>query len=316
MKAIAVNQFKTAPQLMELPTPAVKPGTLLIRIAAAGMNPFDYKMIDGILDGHMPHQFPLIMGVDGSGTVAAVGEGVTNFKEGDTIFGQFMHVPVGEGAYAEYVVVPADVPLAPAPHSISLEEAAGIPTGGVTAAQLLEKAGLKHEQTLLVIGGTGGVGLFLLQLAAMQGIYVIATVSDDEGASRVTELGAKETVNYRLLSVTERLRQKYPDGVDALIDLASDADTFKSYTALVKDGGVALTTNFVADKHVLKERNLTGGNFESKATPASLKSLADAIDNGLLQVPVQRTISLEEAPAAVEEMRKLKGRGKTIIKIS
>lgn len=316
MKAIAVNQFKEEPQLMELPKPEVRPGTLLIRVAAAGMNPFDFKMTDGILDGHMPHQFPLIMGVDGAGTVAAVGDGVTNFKEGDTIFGQFIHAPVGEGSYAEYAIVPAGAALAAAPATIPLEEAAAIPTGGMTALQLLEKSGLKHEQILLLVGATGGVGAFVLQLAAMQGIYVIATVSDEEGAARVKQLGAKETINYKQLSVIEQVKARYPDGVDALIDLVSDAAAFSAYTSLVKKGGAALTTAFVADKKALQEQQLHGGNFETKGSPATLKVLADAIDNGQLQVPVERTISLEEVPGAVKEMRKLKGRGKVVIKIS
>lgn len=308
MKAVAVSQFNATPEVMELPKPTLRPGTLIIRVAAGGMNPFDWKLTDGILDGKMPHKFPLIMGTDGAGTVEAVGEGVTRFKAGDHVYGQFIHAPIGEGAFAEYAIVPDTVIISRAPVKISLTEAAAIPTAGMTAQQLLERSGLKHEQTLLLVGATGGVGSFVLQLANMQGIYVIATVSDEEGAERVKQLGARETINYKKLSVEQQIKSKIPDGVDGLIDLASKADVFKKMAALVRKGGVALTTNFVADGN--------GINFETKSTVASLDSLTDAVDNGMLEVPLSEVISMEDVPAAIALSRQAKSKGKTVIKIS
>ena len=304
MKAVAVSQFKAAPEVMELPKPTLRPGTLIIRVAAGGMNPFDRKLTDGILDGKMPHQFPLIMGTDVAGTVEEVGAGVTRFKAGDHVYGQVIHAPIGEGAFAEYAIVPDTVIISRAPLKISLVEAAAIPTAGMTAQQLLEKSGLKHEQTLLLVGATGGVGSFVLQLANMQGIYVIATVSDDEGAARVKQLGARETINYKKLSVSQQVKDKYPDGVDGLIDLASDAAAFKAMSALVRKGGLSLTTNFVADNN--------GINFETKSSVASLDSLTDAVDNGMLKVPLLEVISLEDVPLR----RQAKSKGKTVIKIN
>jgi NADPH:quinone reductase-like Zn-dependent oxidoreductase len=315
MKAVAVPQFKAIPQVMELPTPQVKPGTILVRVAAAGMNPFDWKLIDGILDGKMPHHFPMVLGVDGAGTVEAIGEGVTHFKPGDKIYGQFIHSPIGEGSYAEYVVVPEKAAISLAPKTISLLEAAAMPTAGMTALQLLERLGLKHEQTLLLVGATGGVGSFIVQLAHMQGIYVIATVSSEEGSTRMKKLGAKETINYKKVSVEKEIRSKYPSGVEGLIDLVSPGTVFKTMTSLVKVGGAALTTAFVADKESLRARSITGGNFETQGTPASLDTLADAVDSGALQVPVGEVISMEDVPAAVEMSRKLKGKGKTVVRI-
>lgn len=315
MKAVAVSKFKDAPEVMELPTPVLRPGTLLIRVVAAGINPFDWKLIDGIMDGHMQHQFPLIMGNDAAGTVEAVGEGVTRFKAGDNVYGQFIHSPIGEGAYAEYAIVPEKALISRTPKKVSMLEAAAIPTSGMTAQQLIEKSGLKHEQILLLVGATGGVGSFVIQLAAMQGIYVIATVSDEEGAERVTKLGAKETINYKKLSVEQQIKTKYPDGVDGLIDVASNPDAFKTMSGLVKKGGVALTITFVADDNDLKEKGLTGGNFEMKGTVATLDALTDAVDSGVLRVPVEQVISLEEVPEAIALSRQAKGKGKTVIKI-
>lgn len=315
MKAVAVSQFKAIPQVMELPKPAIKPGTVLVRVEAAGINPFDWKLVDGILDGKMPHNFPMVLGVDGAGIIEAVGEGVTHFKPGDKIYGQFIHSPIGEGSYAEYVVVPEKAAISHAPKTISLVEAAAIPTAGMTALQLLERLGLKHEQILLLVGATGGVGSFIVQLAAMQGIYVIATVSDEEGEEQMKKLGAKETILYKKLSVEKEVRLRYPSGIDGLIDLVSNAETFKVMTGLVKEGGAALTTAFVAEKEVLRARHIDGGNFETQGTPASLDTLADAVDSGALNVPVGMVISMEEVPAAIERSRHLKGRGKTVIRI-
>ncbi|WPQ60801.1 NADP-dependent oxidoreductase [Chitinophaga sancti] len=313
MKAITIPQFKATPELTEQPRPVVKPGSMVVRIVAAGINPFDTKMIDGILDGQMPHHFPMIPGVDAVGIVEEVGEGVTLFKVGDHIYGQFLHAPVGEGTFAEYVVVPEKAALAPAPKNIPLKQAAAIPTAGMTALQMVEKSGLKHEQILLVVGATGGVGLFLIQLAAMQGIYIIATASDETGASKVKELGAKETINYKKVSVADEIRRKYPDGVDGLIDLVSSPDAFKEMTSLVKKGGVALTTAFVADEEDLKKKGLRGGNFELKGNRALLDTLSDAADNGALKIPIEKEITLEETPAALAAIRKLNSKGKTII---
>jgi len=313
MKAVAVLKFRDIPQVMELPQPDVRAGMILIRVAAAGMNPFDWKMVDGIMDGHMPHQFPLIMGVEGAGTVVAVGEGVTRFKEGDKVYGQFIHSPIGEGAYAEYAIVPENNAIGIAPKSINLTAAAAVPNAGMTALQLLEAAGLKKGQTLLIVGATGGVGSFATQLAALQGIQVIATVSDDAAAQRMLQLGAVTTVNYKTGSIADQVKQTYPDGIDGLIDLMSKKDAFAANTALVKNGGVVLTTAFVADDALLKERNLRGGNFETKGNLTSLDQLTQLIDDGKLQVPVGNAITLQEVAAAIAQSRAGHATGKTII---
>lgn len=309
MKAVAVSAFKAIPQLMELPTPVVKEGQVLIRLAAAGLNPFDWKMVDGILKDHMPHVFPLILGVDGAGVVEATGAGVTRFKKGDRVYGQMLHAPVGEGSYAEMVAVPEKAAIAKAPEKLSLTEAAAAPTAGMTALQLLEKAGLSAGQTLLLIGATGGVGSFVTQLARTKGIRVIASVSNGADAERMKKLGAESTVNYRE-------NEPYPQQVDALIDLVDQAAAFGKMIKLVKPGGAALTTQFVADKAALEALQLHGGNFETKGTPASLDALREAINNGEMKIPVDRKVTLEQAPAAIAESRELKSKGKTIITIN
>jgi NADPH:quinone reductase-like Zn-dependent oxidoreductase len=314
MKAVAVSKFKDIPVVMDLPKPAVRPGTVLIKVAAAGMNPFDWKMIDGIMnDGKMPHQFPLIMGVDGAGTVEEVGEGVTRFKVGDKVYGQFIHSPIGEGSYAEYAIVPEKSGITHAPSSLSAIEAAAVPTSGMTAQQLLDKLDLQDGETLLINGATGGVGSFTTQLAAAQGILVIATVADEEEAVRMKKLGATDTVNYREAPLATQVKARYPDGLDGLIDLVSDGAGFTANLDLLKSGAGALTTVFVADEEALKSRNIHGGNFETQGSAASLDTLSLVIDRGVLIIPVETKIKLEDAPAAVALSRQAKGKGKTVI---
>jgi NADPH:quinone reductase-like Zn-dependent oxidoreductase len=313
MKAVAVSKFRDTPQVMELPKPAVRPGMVLVRVAAAGMNPFDWKMVDGIMEGHMPHQFPLIMGVEGAGTVAAVGEGVTRFKEGDKIYGQFIHSPIGEGAYAEYAIVPENNEVDLAPASIALTAAAAVPNAGMTAPQLLEKMALQKGQTVLIVGATGGVGSFATQLAALQGLQVIATAGNEASAARMQQLGAAATVNYKTAPVAQQVKQLYPHGIDGLIDLMSDKETFAANTALLKPGGVTMTTAFVADEAALQAQGLRGGNFETKGDVPSLNKLTKLIDDGRLQVPVGKNITLEEVPAAVAQSRAGHATGKTVI---
>lgn len=316
MKAVAVNDFKTIPQIMELPEPIVKEGTIKIKLAAAGLNPFDWKMIDGIMEEHMPHVFPLIVGVDGAGIVTETGAGVTRFKTGDKVYGQMLHSPVGEGSYAEYVVVPETAAIAMAPESIPLTDAAAAPTAGMTGIQLLDKAKLQSGQSLLLIGATGGVGSFIIQLANAKGIRVIATVSSAAQAERLTTLGAAVTINYKESSLEEAVRTLYPDGIDALIDLVGNEEDFHKMITLVKQEGIALTTQFVADKERLKAQHLHGGNFETKGTPAALDALRQVIDAGEVNIPVDRKVSLEQAAAAIAESRQRKSKGKTIILIS
>lgn len=313
MKAVAVSKFKDIPAVMDLPKPSVRPGTVLIKVAAAGINPFDWKMVDGIMDGAMPHQFPLIMGVDGAGTVEEVGEGVTRFKKGDKVYGQFIHAPIGEGSYAEYAIVPEKSGLTLAPSSLSAAEAAAVPTSGMTAQQMLDHLNLQEGDTLLVVGATGGVGSFTVQLAKLQGIHVIATVGDDAAADRMKKLGATVTINYKTAPLAQQVKAKYPGGVDGLIDVASNGEGFTANLDLVRPGGGALTTMFVADEAALKARSIHGGNFETKGSAASLDTLSLIIDRGDLQVPVENKIRLEDVPEAIALSRQAKGKGKTVI---
>jgi NADPH:quinone reductase len=314
MRAIAVAQLRGEPELVDLPQPTPKPGQLLVEVSVAGMNPFDWEVADGVMKDVVPNVLPLVLGQDAAGTVTGVGDGVTLFKVGDRVFGQFFHSPLGEGTYAEYTVVPEKGAVVLLPPTLSDEIAAALPTAGMTAMALIETLDLGPGSSLLIVGATGGVGSFVTQLAAAKGLHVLVTAGADS-ADRMRRYGASETFDHHAGDLAGRIGKSHPDGIDALIDLASDAAAFADLAALVNQGGAALTTVFVADEKALQARGIRGGNFELKASAALLQSLADAVESGRLEVPVDAVIKLEDAPAAIARSRARRSGGKTVIRV-
>jgi len=310
MRAVAVSKFGAVPELVEMPRPAVGDGEVLIRLVAAGVNPFDWKVADGMLDGRMPHTFPLILGVDGAGEVAEIGAGVTRFAPGDAVYGQFFHAPVGAGTYAEYVAVPESQSITAAPTSVPATVAAGVPTSGIAALTLVQKVGAAPGRTVLVVGATGGVGSFVVQLAAAAGAHVIATASGD-AAERIRGYGAAEIIDHRAAPVSEQVSPE----IDALIDVVSDGPAFAANAELVRDGGTAITTVFAADVDALAQRGVRGINVNASASAELLDRLAAEVDAGRLVVPVETELPLDGAPEAITMSRSGRSRGKTVIVI-
>ncbi|MGY0037173.1 NADP-dependent oxidoreductase [Pedobacter sp. NJ-S-72] len=196
MKAVAVKAFKDAPELIESLKPEIQPGYILIKLKTAGLNPTDWRIADGMLDGKMPHVFPLILGVDGAGIVEEVGEGVSRFKVGDKVYGQMLHAPIGEGTYAEYIAVPEKVIITKMPPGLSFEQAAASPVAGMTAFQLVKNLGLSKGNTVLIVGATGGVGTFATVFAALNGIKVLATARGEDAEDSIKKAGASDTFDY------------------------------------------------------------------------------------------------------------------------
>ncbi len=162
MWGIAAADFGAELELVELAEPQAGPDELKVRMLAAGVNPFDRKVVNGMLRGSAEHRFPLVPGTDGAGEVVGSGE---------RIFGTFFHRPVGRGTYAEYVTVPAQNVLVPLPEDLDPAIAAALPTAGMTALQLVESLG--DAKSVLIVGPNGGVGSFAVQLARAAGKHVI-----------------------------------------------------------------------------------------------------------------------------------------------
>ncbi|MDA1359032.1 NADP-dependent oxidoreductase [Glycomyces luteolus] len=312
MRAVVVTDFDTEPSLAELPVPEPGPGEVLVRLAAAGVNPFDWKVIEGAMRDSVEHAFPLVLGSDGSGTVERVGEGV-DLEPGDRVFGQFMDLEHGRGSYAEYAVTKASK-LARLPAGLPFDVAAALPTAGAAAHDFVEGTGIGPGQTLLVNGASGGVGQAAVQLAAAQGVRVIGT-TDPETAAYLRELGAAETVDFTVGPAADQVGAAHPGGIDAIVDLISDPGEIEPIAALLKPNGVIVSSNGAVDAEVLAARGLRGANLYANARPATLASLADAVERGQLHLRIDFKVPLEDAADALARLKAGKSRGKTVLTI-
>ena len=316
MRAVAVTEFGAAPRLMELPKPAPAPGEVLVRLVGASLNPFDRAVYEGFL-GHLPHDFPLVVGVDGCGTVEARGEGAERFEQGEVVYGVFTHLPLGDGTLAEYVAVPESVLIGPAPSRVSPVEAAAAPTAGMTAIGLTRHAEVGAGQKVLIVGASGGVGTFVVQLAAARGAQVLATARSD-AAEGLRALGAAETLDYGQRPVAEQVAESEPGGVDVLLDLISDPEPFAANMGLVRDGGWAVSIRYAAQPEALEPGRIRVANFslrEHPQAPAFLAALTEEIDSGGLKVVIDTEVALDDAPAAIAARQSGGVRGKTAIRI-
>src|SRR5271155_2468622 len=195
MKALVANDYGPPSQLTvtEVPDPDPGPGEVLIAGEAAALNPFDVKLVTGAPRAFRSIQLPYIPGMDGAGTIAAVGAEVTRFAGGEEVFGFFGQTP---GTIAEYALI-ADGPyLAARPGELDAVRAAAIPEAGLTAISLMRAAHVRAGSSVLVIGATGGIGMFVVQLAARDGALVLATAIPADG-DYVRGLGATETIDYK-----------------------------------------------------------------------------------------------------------------------
>jgi NADPH:quinone reductase-like Zn-dependent oxidoreductase len=230
MKALRISDYAAPLHIDEVPVPSPAAGQVLVENYFTSMNGVDPGRGMGYLRQVFPLQFPWTPGGDVSGRVTAVGDGVTNFKVGDEVFGYTREA----GAYAEFVLVNA-ANLAHKPASISAEVAAGIALVGQTATQMLELSKIKPGQTLLILGASGGVGSLAVQLAHNAGVHVIATARPSKTAV-LKQLGAQQVID-----LSQQKLEDIPQ-VDAVLNLIGGDTVLPSY-ALVKKGGVAVTAN-------------------------------------------------------------------------
>ncbi|HEX6674848.1 MAG TPA: NADP-dependent oxidoreductase [Actinomycetes bacterium] len=319
MQAVAVMEFGGTPSLLELPRPEPGPHEVLVRLAAAGVNPMDQAVADGQFEGRLPHTFPLVLGFDGAGEVAATGGAVTRFAVGDEVYGQFFHPPLGRsGSYAEYAVVPQRMDngaIGRAPRGLPPGRAAAAPTAAMTAIGLLDEVGLRAGQTVLIVGASGGVGCFATQLAAAVGARVIATARGD-AAEQLRALGAAQTVDYAAAPLDEQVRAAHLGGVDVLLDLVSNGGSgaFEANASLVRDGGTAASIVFAASRAALDGRRVRAFDYLLRDKATLLDRLTADLDAGRLRVPVEAEVPLRDAPALLARRRRGGARGKTVVR--
>lgn len=312
MQAIAVDEFGGQARLKDAPVPEPADSEVLIRVRAAGVNPIDWKVADGMLKDQLEHAFPLILGFDAAGTVERVGDGVEDFGSGDGVFGMLFKVPLGGGTYAEYVTAPAAA-VAKKPSSASFDEAAALPMPGLTAMNLLEAADPEEGETVLVVGATGGVGSYAAQMAARRGARVVATARPQNEAY-ARSLGASETVDHTKGDLAGAVRAAHPEGADVVIDTVSDAEALgRLASGLLGEGGRLATTQNAADVEGLAARGVRAVNVAAALDAEKLRELARLVDAGELAVALEKAVPLRQALAAIEESRAGHARGRTVL---
>jgi NADPH:quinone reductase-like Zn-dependent oxidoreductase len=313
MRAIAEEMFGGSIALMDLPTPEIGADEVLIRVRAAGVNPFDWKVADGALEDQVKHSFPLILGFDAAGVIERVGVEVTELAEGDEVYGYLFKPVIGEGTYAEYVGAPATI-VAKKPVTVGFAEAAALPTPGLTAMDLVDSVDAREGKTILIVGATGGVGSYATQLAASRGAHVVATARQTNEAL-VRELGAAEMIDYITEDLVDAVRMAHPGGIDAVIDVASDRKALGGISTLVNTGGRLASSVYAADVDGLARRGIAATNVSMQPGARRLRELSRMVDSGELSVRLDRTYPLEKAPEALEERRIGHVRGKIVFLI-
>jgi NADPH:quinone reductase len=314
MRAVTVAEYGATPALTDIPAPAPGAGQVLIKLGAAGMNPMDRTLASGAWKP-MPATFPMVLGADGAGAVEKLGEGASRFSVGDDLFGQWFSAPLGSsGTYAEYVAVAEDAPLARVPSGLDDVVAAALPTAGGTGLALVDLVEPLSGKTALIVGAGGGVGSFATQFAANAGANVIANVRAHD-AERMRAYGAMETIDHTVVALPEAVRQTHPDGIDVLIDVVDDAASFAALASLVRPGGSAVTTKYVADEDALQAAGITATNFSLQTAMSDelLERVAQAVVDGRIVAPPITRISLAEAPAVLDPAQERPASGKTVI---
>jgi NADPH:quinone reductase-like Zn-dependent oxidoreductase len=315
MRAVVVTEYGGTARAVDLPVPEVQAEQVLIRVLAAGMNPMDRALADGEWQSIMPATFPMVLGADVAGTVDDVGEGTSQFAVGEAVMGQLLTPPLGSsGTYAEFVAVSARSTLARIPTGMSAVVAASTPTAGMTGLAIAEAVAPLEGKTVLIVGAAGGVGSFVTQFAANADAHVIANARADN-ASRMSAYGAKETIDHTAGRLRELVSLAHPDGIDVLVDLANGADEFARLAELVRKGGIALTTRYVADVEALATLGVNAMNFQVPASAELLERVAAALVTDSIVPPPINRISLEQAPAAFAGENGSLLDGKTVIVI-
>jgi NADPH2:quinone reductase len=312
MRAFAVQSFGEAPGIHDLPMPPADEG-FLIRVTYAGVNPIDYKLLERLT---ATSTYPFVMGIDFAGVVERVPTGERELRTGDRIFGMART----HGAYAEYTAVAPGVktePLARIPDGLTDEQAAALPIAAITALGSLELLGVTADQHLIVMGATGGVGGYAVQMARSRGVHVIATVRGDADEAR--RLGAEEVYDIKAIDVVEALRASHPNGVDAVLDLVNGSDAIRRDAEILQSGGRLVSTIYAADEGWFAERQITAYNIASSANPLSspqgLNEVARMLADGTITARIRSTVELDGAGQMLEKLRNGGLRGKAVIRL-
>jgi NADPH:quinone reductase-like Zn-dependent oxidoreductase len=293
MRAVVTAAFGSTPAMAEVDTPTAREGEVRIRIRSSSLNGFDSALHRGFFKDIMEHRFPVVLGRDFAGTVDQVGPDVTELAPGADVFGVVLTQPLNAGAFGEYVVLPAGYPMARIPAGMDYQTAGVLGLAGAAAMGVLDATEPREGDLVLVAGATGGVGAFVLQLAAARGATLIATATPGAEADHVRDLGATHVVDYTG-DLAAQVRALAPDGVDVALHLAGDPFMLAD---LVASGGRFATLLGIPPQS-FAGRDIIACSVIASPERDLLEGLASEVTAGRIRVPVQRSYSLDDVPQA------------------
>jgi NADPH:quinone reductase len=314
MKAWIAEDYgpPTSLRFGEIETPRVTQGFVLVRMRAAAVNPWDVKVITGAVKDFAPLKAPHVPGIDGSGVIENVGSRVTEYAPGDAVLGNFTR----GGTLAEFAVINPGPGLTRKPDALDFVHAAAIPLAGLTAMTILRALDLHEGQRLLIVGATGGLGLFVTQLARLRGAHVVATARAED-RDYIRSLGAEDDIDYAAGDVVTQIRNRYRDGVDAVADVINGGDALLTIAAALKPGGTLVSSLYGPDQSAYPNR-ISVRYIQTSPQPGDLAELARLASAGTLRVEVGKTYPFTEASQALSDLSDptKHTRGKLVVTIS
>jgi NADPH:quinone reductase-like Zn-dependent oxidoreductase len=311
MKSAQINKYGSS-EVIEInqstSEPTVSSGKVLVIIKAAGVNPADWKIREGGMQQLISLQFPSTLGMDFSGAIKQVGEGVSpsDFKQGDEVYGQAGVISGGSGAFAEMALANTES-IAHKPKRLSHAEAAGLPLVGVSAWKaLVENIGLSKGQKILIHGGAGGIGSIAIQLAKYLGADVATTVSAND-KQFVQELGADQVIDYKTQTFEDLLHD-----YDAVFDTVG-GETYRRSFKVIKKGGVIVSMLDQPDSELMSQYGVKAIFQFTQADRERLTKLTQWVDENNIRVNVEKTFSLDEAGDALDYQKDVHPRGKVVL---
>jgi alcohol dehydrogenase len=315
MKSARIKGYGSTNDVIEIDqnTPAPNDpseGKVLVKVKAAGVNPTDWKISEGYMQQIMPIEFPATLGWDFSGIIEKAGSGVSDIKQGDEVYGQAPVVFGGSGTFTEMTLANADN-IAHKPKTLSHEEAAGLPTVGVTAWQaLVDTIGLSKGQKILIHGGAGGVGSIAIQLAKYLDAYVATTISE-KGKQFVNSLGADEIIDYKTQTFEDLLSHDY----NAVLDTVGGETYSRSFKILKRGSGIIVSTLEQPNQELMEKFGVKAIFVFSQVTRERLTKLAQWVDHNNAHVNVDKTFPLDDAAKALDYQKVAHPKGKVVLAI-
>jgi len=307
MKAVVAHEYG-GPEVLkfeEVSRPEPKENEALVRVIASGVNPADPLTLSGKYAREFGTHLPLIPGYDIAGIVEKTGVKITKLKVGDAVYGY----PTFGGGWAEYVTV-TEGEVAAKPASLNFAEAAAVPMGALTAWQaLVDVAQLHAGQTILIHGGSGGVGSFAVQIAKARGARVIATAST-ANQDFLKQLGVDVAIDY-----TKIRFEKIAKDVDAVLDPVGKETLARSYD-VVKKGGIVMSLVARPDRAELEKRGIRGAAISVHPDAEDLAEIARLIDAGKIRPMVTQVLPLGDAITAQQQAATHHTRGKVVLRIA